>query len=274
MDRVEVAAPAKINLALHVTGRRADGYHLLDGLVGFADVADTVKAWPGQGLSLTVGGPFAADVPTDERNLMIRAAKLMRVDNVRLHLEKNLPVASGIGGGSADAAATIRALASLFDLEMPKPEHVLGLGADVPACLAGYPLRMKGVGEEIEAITELPVLHAVLANPGRPVSTPVVFSRLSSPDNAGMEGLEDLGTDPIRTLGTLRNDLEIPAIAVAPVIGDVLSALRSAKNCCLARMSGSGATCFALFPDAGTASAAAREVSEIHPHWWVVDTVI
>lgn len=272
---VEAFAPAKINLALHVTGQRADGYHLLDSLVVFADVGDRITVHSAEALSLEVTGPREAGVPGDAGNLVLRAAALLAPgQGARITLEKHLPVASGIGGGSADAAAALRALARLWGRALPAAAEVLALGADVPACLDGRPLRMGGIGEHLVALPPLPPVWLVLANPGVAVATPAVFRALTRRDNAG------LPLDPPRVasaadlaiwLRLTRNDLEAPALMLAPVIGSTLRALSAQPGCLLARMSGSGATCFGLFADPLSAAAAARGIRAAEPGWWVAD---
>lgn len=262
-------APAKVNLTLHVTGQRADGYHLLDSLVVFADVGDRVSLRPDAALSLKITGPQAAALPVSDDNLVLRAARLMG-GAAAITLDKVLPVASGIGGGSADAAACLRALAQL-GRALPTEAEVLRLGADVPVCLRGVPLRMQGVGEVLTALPPLPEAWLVLVNPGVGVATPAVFRGLARKDNPPMPELPPMATAPALAafLHEMRNDLEPAAQAVAPVIGAVKAALAAQPGCLLARMSGSGATCFGLFGSAGAAEAAARAVQSAEPGWWV-----
>lgn len=269
-------APAKINLTLHVTGRRADGYHLLDSLVAFADVGDRISAEAGDGLSLAVDGPMAGDLPAGADNLVLGAARLIggeRPPGARLRLTKRLPVASGIGGGSADAAAALRVLARLWNLPLPGPAAAAGLGADVPVCLASRPGRMRGIGELVAPVPPLPPAWLVLANPRRAVPTPAIFRTLDARDNPAMpDPLPDLsGFDALAGfLARCRNDLESPARALEPAIGDVLAALRGTVGCAIARMSGSGATCFGLYAGSRPARAAAAAIRAGHPGWWVV----
>ena len=265
-------ARAKVNLALHVVGRRADGYHLLDSLVVFADVGDRITVAPGQGLRLTVTGPQGGGLAADDDNLCLRAARAMAGPGAQITLEKHLPVASGIGGGSADAAATLQALARLWRVPLPDAAAVLALGADVPVCLAGRPARMEGVGEVLSLLPPLPAAWLVLVNPGVAVSTPAVFRALERRDNARLPAtLPRLAThgELAAFLMMQRNDLEAPAMALAPVIGQVRSALSAQSGCLMARMSGSGATCFGLFPDALNAAAAAAALRQAQPGWWV-----
>ncbi len=283
---VEVFAPAKINLTLHVTGRRDDGYHLLDSLVVFArDVGDVLRVEPADRLELVVEGPFQDGVPTDETNLVVRAARLMQslrnVDaGARLRLEKNLPHGAGIGGGSADAAAALKALALLWDVPLPTPTETLSLGADVPACMAGpAPLRMRGIGERLDPVPALPPLWLVLVNPGRHVSTPRVFSLFDSSHGADAVGMDDLRTGwDFETfqawLSAQGNDLTACATEEVAEIGNVLDALRSSPDCRTANMSGSGSTCWGVFKGGSAAHRAAEMLTQDHSRWWVRATAI
>lgn len=266
-------APAKINLCLHVTGRRADGYHLLDSLVVFAGVGDQVSGTLADPPSLSVEGPKAAGLTGEGDNLVLRAARAMGV-SARIVLEKHLPVSSGIGGGSADAAATLRLLARLSGRALPDAAAVLALGADVPVCLAGRPARMTGIGEGLAPLPPLPEVWLVLANPGVALSTPAIFRALARADNAPLP--RDLprlrsAADLAAFMMMQRNDLEPPALALEPVIGRVKAALSAQAGCLMARMSGSGATCFGLFADPLAAHAAARAIRAAEPGWWVAD---
>lgn len=264
-------APAKVNLTLHVTGQRADGYHLLDSLVVFADVGDWIEAAPAEALTLALTGPQARALAAEPDNLVLRAARAFAApDSAALTLEKHLPVSSGIGGGSTDAAAALRALARLWHRPLPEAGVVLRLGADVPVCLDPRPVRMEGVGEIITPLPTLPEAWMVLANPGVAVSTPAVFAALARKDNPAMPrtlpqvaSLEALAA----FLTAMRNDLEPPAIAAQPTIAEAKAALAAQPGCRIARMSGSGATCFGLFADAPAAHAAARAIA--CPGWWV-----
>lgn len=269
---IEVFAPAKLNLALHVTGQRADGYHLLDSLVVFAGVGDRVTAAPAGTLSLTVTGPEGAGLSAGDDNLVLRAARAFGARRgARITLDKRLPVASGIGGGSADAAATLTALSRLWNLPLPGAEKVLALGADVPVCLAGRPARMGGIGEALARPPALPDMAVVLVNPRVAVATPAVFRALARKDNAPLEppppAFATVG-DLSAWLARQRNDLEAPAISLSPVIADVLHAIE-ATGPLLARMSGSGATCFGIFPTIGEAAAAAARIAARNAGWWV-----
>lgn len=264
-------APAKVNLALHVTGRRGDGYHLLDSLVVFAGVGDTVAAVRSDRLTLAIDGPQAARLPATDDNLVLRAARLMQV-TASLTLTKVLPVAAGIGGGSADAAAALRVLAGLAGRSLPAADAVLALGADVPVCLAGRPARMQGVGQVLAPLPPLPPAWLVLANPGVAVPTPAVFAALDRRDNPPMDPVPRRMPDAAALaahLATQRNDLQAAAVAIAPVIAETLAALADRPGCLLARMSGSGATCFGLFPREAEAANAAAHLARRCPDWWV-----
>lgn len=266
------AAPAKVNLCLHVTGQRPDGYHLLDSLVVFVDVGDVIEVRAAPDVSLRVIGPQARGLPVGEDNLVLRAARAFSGSaGAEITLTKNLPAASGIGGGSADAAATLRALARLWAMPLPDADSVLRLGADVPACLAGRPLRMQGIGERLQPLPDLPAAHLVLVNPGVAVATPAVFKALPSKNNPPLPEVPGFASafDMAQWLAAQRNDLEAPAMALAPVIGAVKQELAAAPGCLLARMSGSGATCFGLFADPTQAQTARAAISAAQPGWWV-----
>lgn len=282
---LSVFAPAKINLYLHVTGRRADGYHLLDSLVVFADVGDRVSARPATGLSLRVEGPFAdalqgADGAADGNNLVLRAARLLAGEagiaaDAELILDKHLPVASGHRRRSADAAATLLVLNRLWGLDRGRQwlaALAARLGADVPMCLESRPLVVEGIGERMQPVGDPPRPGLVLVNPAVALSTPAVFKArtgaFSAPTPFDPATCADLGAF-IAALKARRNDLEPPAITLAPVVAEVLACLDTAPGCALARMSGSGATCFGLFPDQDDADRAAQVISADHPGWWV-----
>ncbi|OWY03262.1 4-(cytidine 5'-diphospho)-2-C-methyl-D-erythritol kinase [Thioclava sp. IC9] len=271
MRIIDAFAPAKINLTLHVIGQRADGYHLLDSLVAFGPMGDRLVLRESDALSLSVAGPEAAGVPADPSNLVLKAASLLSRpagQGAEIHLDKYLPPASGIGGGSSDAAAALRALAALWD--HPLPAETAQLGADVPMCLTPRPQRVRGIGEALDLVS-LPPLPALLVNPRVEVPTPAIFKGLDSKDNPPMPEVLPTFTgapDCIDWLATQRNDLQAPAIASAPVIGEVLDALMTLPGCRLARMSGSGATCFALFETLDAAQAAEATLAQRHPGWW------
>jgi 4-diphosphocytidyl-2-C-methyl-D-erythritol kinase len=271
-------APAKINLTLRVLGRRADGYHELESLVVFADLADKLTLKPGDTVALDVAGPFAAVSGKVSDNLVLKAVNALReraggVKAGRFDLEKNIPVAAGVGGGSADAAAALRLLARANDIPLDDERLVdaaRAVGADVPVCLASKARIMRGVGEQLSPPLHLPRLPAVLVNPGVAVATRDVFAKLVIPHQG-----EPLREPPFSFTGTVAflrghgNDLTDAAIACAPVIADVLAELQDLPGQLLARMSGSGATCFALFSSPAEASAATRALQTRHANWWV-----
>lgn len=279
-------APAKINLTLHVLGRRADGYHELESLVAFARVGDELQLVPGPCLSLTVSGPTAGLAGSEADNLVLKASRLLaeRVDGLKVgafHLIKQLPVAAGIGGGSSDAAAALRLLARLNHLPMSHPtvrEAARLTGADVPVCLEPHARMMRGIGEELGPAVQLPPFFAVLVNPRVPVETPAVFKAL------GLRPGEALGCAPhpapevasfdafLQDLQSARNDLEPPARQVQPMIDEALACVARTEGCRLARMSGSGATVFGLYDDAQGAAEAARAILDARPDWWVEAT--
>ena len=271
----KVFAPAKINLALHVIGRRADGYHLLDSIVAFASCGDWITVAPAGHLSLTLTGPQATHLSQTD-NLVLRAARALDPNGTaHIMLKKHLPVASGIGGGSADAAATLLALSRLWSVPLPPAQAVLALGADVPVCLSGHSARMQGVGEQISRFA-LPPTPAVLVNPGVALSTADVFRGLQNCNNPGLTAAPTLPTPESLAgwLTTQRNDLEPPAITCAPQVAETLAVLRALPHCRLARMSGSGATCFALFDTDAHTQAAAQTLTQAHPNWWVQPTTL
>ncbi len=306
-------AYAKINLYLHVIGRRDDGYHELDSLVAFAELSDTLTVRSADVLELEISGPFAAALsPDGEDNLVLKAARALakhvgRVPRAHITLGKNLPVSSGIGGGSADAAAVLRLLDELWGLSLDDDilrrsarklsENAdgartlkalfalwrdelndamlhrvgLALGADVPACLLGRTVFMGGIGEKLDLAPALPPSWVVLVNPALGVSTPAVFqSRTGEYSSAKRFSIAPRDTEELaQVLRERRNDLSTPALAIAPPIGDVLAALEALHGALLARMSGSGATCFALFAHESEARIAAAHLRRKHTDWWV-----
>jgi 4-diphosphocytidyl-2-C-methyl-D-erythritol kinase len=282
---VDVFAPAKINLCLHVTGQRSDGYHVLDTLVAFADIGDKVSLHADRlPKSFEVTGPEAVPELESDRNIMCSAAlKFWKRDTaLSMQLEKHLPMASGIGGGSADAAATYRGLlllrAAVEGHDTPRdptPEDahaMLEIGADVPMCVLSVPARVRGIGEQIEPIIDLHPYPIVLVNPRVQVSTPAVFKRLVAKNNPGLDpwpaSFEDRD-EVLNWLSAQRNDLQPCAVEDCPAIAGVLDALRQTEDCRLVRMSGSGATCFGLFDRVHKAQAAAGAIRAAHPGWWV-----
>ncbi len=272
-------APAKVNLFLHVVGRRPDGYHLLDSLVVFAGAADRISAEPANVLELRLGGPGAAVLAADAaENLVLRAARLLAEAagvrrGARLVLDKRLPVASGIGGGSADAAATLRLLGRLWDVSLPAAALAAmaqAIGADVPVCFESRPARMGGVGEVLAHAPALPAFGLALVNPGVAVPTPAVFAARRGAAFSSVAALPCGWADAAAMaadLAALRNDLEPAARDLCPAVETVLTALRAAPGCLLARMSGSGATCFGIFADPAAAGMAASGLQR--PGWWV-----
>jgi 4-diphosphocytidyl-2-C-methyl-D-erythritol kinase len=280
--RVEFA-PAKVNLALHVTGRRADGYHLIESLAVFTRFGDRISIAPAERDEFSVSGPYAPAVPTDETNLILKARDALRAASpsgrtapVSIRLEKNLPIASGIGGGSSDAAVTLRGLAKFWDLDaddMALTRIGEALGADLPMCLAGTPLVARGAGELLSPVADFPTLGLVLVNPGAAVSTPAVFAALQKRDNDPLPPLpRRLDFHTIRNwLEATRNDLEEAACSIEPSIGAAKAALEKA-DAGFVRMSGSGATCFGLFETGNVAKRAAASIRSHHPGWFVAAT--
>ncbi|MEM9330072.1 MAG: 4-(cytidine 5'-diphospho)-2-C-methyl-D-erythritol kinase [Pseudomonadota bacterium] len=278
---IERIAHAKINLALHVTGQRKDGYHLLDSLVVFSEYGDKVrvdKPHHAHGpLEVSVDGPFSQGLSGGPGNLVSSAALMLmeavkknqEVKPVAVHLTKNLPVASGIGGGSADAAATLLALQEFWGSDVDLVPIAAGLGADVPMCLQSKPLRAEGIGDKLSPLKTENALSVLLVNPGQDVPTPIIFRLLKDKENSpissnGMDTLPDL-----TELGAMRNDLQGPAEKLFPVISDVLERLVQA-GAVVTRMSGSGATCFGIFNTLEEAEAAGRAILKENSDWWCV----
>ena len=281
-------ARAKVNLTLRVLGRRPDGYHDIESLVVFADCADTLTLTPGPELGLATGGPGAQDCGEMSDNLVVRAARLLgeRIPGLTLGhftLDKHLPVAAGIGGGSADAAAALRLLAQANNIAIDDQRIVdvaCETGADIPVCLASRACTMTGVGENLSML-DIPSMPCVMVNPRVGVATKDVFTALGLGKGELLAGVGDVMLSPgwpaegasfdewIEAVGHGTNDLEKPALKVEPVIGEVLSALRATEGVKLARMSGSGATCFAIFEAIGDAGQAAKAIAKAHPGWWV-----
>ncbi|EBA04338.1 Putative 4-diphosphocytidyl-2C-methyl-D-erythritol kinase [Rhodobacterales bacterium HTCC2150] len=267
-------APAKVNLALHITGQRADGYHLLDSIVGFASIGDKLTVSEAATYQLTATGAFVEAMPKVEDNLITKAVNWFAANcsenpNVAISLEKNLPAAAGIGGASADAAAVIRALAKLWDKPLPTAQDLLFLGADVPMCLASTSCRVGGIGEELIGVASLSGTPIVLVNPRVAVPTPKVFGALKSRNNPAITNPDFTAeTDVIEWVLAQRNDMQDAAKVIAPAINDVLMALESTFPR-IARMSGSGATCFGIYGTQDAANEAAQKVATINPNWWV-----
>ncbi len=274
------SAPAKINLALHVTGRRADGYHELDTLAVFADCGERISVVPANDVTLAVSGPFAAQAPAGKANLALRSAQQLRKavgasGGAMIRLEKHLPAGAGLGGGSADAAATLNGLNILWQAglnDRTLAELGVGLGADVAMCVYSRALRASGIGEIIEPVSTLPPLPLVLVWPGKPVSTDSVFKQLHNVSNTALPTrpnafatVEDLVDYLVQT----RNDLQQTAIEAEPAIADTLDALRDTGKCLLSRMSGSGSACFGIYPDRDHAHKASEALISRHMDWWV-----
>jgi 4-diphosphocytidyl-2-C-methyl-D-erythritol kinase len=277
-------APAKVNLFLHVGAPATDGYHPICSLMAFADVGDRVAAYEAEALELVVRGPFAGALGGAGDNLVLKAARALiaaarrPVQPFGLMLDKRLPVAAGLGGGSSDAGAALRLLREALKLDLSDDELeavAAGLGADGAACLWGRPVLAEGRGERLSPAPELPVVDAVLINPGVGVSTPEVYAALDAGGRfgdvtppAGPEAFED-ATELAAWLALQRNDLEAPAILVEPAVGDVLETLRGEPECLLARVSGSGGTCFALCRSDIEAESLAERIQALAPRWWV-----
>jgi 4-diphosphocytidyl-2-C-methyl-D-erythritol kinase len=280
---LRVAAPAKLNLFLHVGEKRADGYHDLESLVAFTSCGDEIRLQPDSSISLSIDGPFGTDLPRGEENLALHAARLLAErtgarSGARILLYKDLPVSSGIGGGSADAAGVLRGLVHLWTLEVTRETlRDIGafLGADVPVCLDSVTSWMGGRGERVRALPPLPHAGILLVNPGVPVPTGRVFAALRARHGLGMPFPEQPFADVhalVRFLNETANDLEAPARVMAPAIGEVLRAIGELPGVLLARMSGSGATCFGLFSDEERTRTAGPLLRARHPDWWIAET--
>jgi 4-diphosphocytidyl-2-C-methyl-D-erythritol kinase len=282
-------APAKINLTLHVVGRRADGYHELESLVAFSRTGDRLTLEPGDKLQLHVVGPTAGASGDPEKNLVIKAARQLaeRVEGLRVGaftLVKTLPVAAGIGGGSSDAAAALRLLARLNALASDDArlyEAARATGADVPVCLAAKARMMRGIGENLGPVLDLPPLPALIVNPRQPLETKPVFEFMKiAPGSETHFGphpkiASDMSYDAlVAALRKGRNDMEDAASVLAPIVAKVLAILTAAPGCRVARMSGSGATCFALFDNCRAVGRARKAIAEAHPDWWVKATLL
>ena len=282
---VRVEAPAKVNLYLHVTGLRDDGFHELDSLVVFADVHDLITCKKGSGLTLKLSGPESASLrKASGTNIVLRAAKALadkvgpnKVKGVEIHLEKFLPVAAGIGGGSADAAATLKALCEFWDVNLSQreiSELAQFLGADVAVCVEGWSSFFSGIGDKIDPINNFPKLSMLLVNPGVELLTSNIFKARKG-SYTQMARLQRIPIDSMMFFDEIKkrtNDLEATAIIMAPVIKQVLSNISSSPGCKISRMSGSGATCFGLFDNKVQAKKAALELRKMNPNWWIVAT--
>lgn len=286
-EELSELAPAKVNLTLRILGRRADGYHELESLVAFASFADRLTLRPDAPLSLSVDGPTAVQAGAVADNLVLKAARAaaQRIPGLRLgafHLTKSIPAGGGLGGGSSDAAAALRLLAQANDLAIDDPRFAaaaLATGADIPVCLDPRPRVMRGIGEALSAPIALPALPAVLIGPGFPLATKEVFSALglAAGERRGEPAADAIPRERealLAWVGDRGNDLEPAALRLAPAIGDVLGALRGLPGCRLARMSGSGTTCFGLFDTPEDATSAAARLAAMRPDWWVSPTAL
>jgi 4-diphosphocytidyl-2-C-methyl-D-erythritol kinase len=281
---VEELARAKVNLDLHVTGRRADGYHELDSLTAFASIGDRLELREHDRLELEVAGPFAGMLVDEPDNLVLRAARRLAVlagreAQVRITLDKRIPVAAGLGGGSADAAAALRGLNRLWRLGMAPADLAIvgaGLGADEPVCLAGCTVRMRGIGQRLEPWYRMPAQAMLLVNPRLPLATAAVFRALELRQERPARDWPP-PSEPeafMAWLAVRENHLEAPARRILPQIGDVLATLKAQQGCRVARMSGSGATCFGLFYDDATCHEAAAAIGRAQPGWWLAASTI
>lgn len=264
-------ARAKVNLCLHITGKRADGYHLLDSLVVFPDIGDVLRVEASNDLTLSIDGPFCNGLSVTD-NLVLKAAQMLRPvgRGAALTLTKNLPISSGIGGGSADAAAALRLLSRFWDVPMPR--DTLPLGADVPVCVVEQTTRMQGIGEDLTPISNLPNFGIVLVNPLVSVSTAQIFAMLTQTKNPAITRPDGFATATklFQYLADQRNDMQPAAVKIAPQIGQVLTEIQRQTECGLARMSGSGGTCFGMFSTVAQAQLAADAIARQQPNWWVV----
>jgi 4-diphosphocytidyl-2-C-methyl-D-erythritol kinase len=273
-------AAAKINLFLHVGAKRPDGFHPLQSLAVFTDLGDALAIAPASDLSLKIDGPFAQGLDGEGDNLVLRAARALGSQGAKLTLTKNLPVASGIGGGSADAAAALRGLNALWNSGKDNAalcEMAAAMGSDIPVCVLSTPSFMEGRGEILRAPDSMPRLPMLLVNPRVAVPTKDVFAALKDRSGAEMSlprGRFHDTADLLRFLETTRNDLEAPALALQPVIGEVLTAIAALPGALLTRMSGSGATCFGIFADDACCVRAAQILKETSPNWWVAPTFV
>lgn len=273
-ESFHIFAPAKINLFLHITGKRDDGYHTLQSLMAFADVGDDLEFFPAEEFAVEVKGPFATALPPSTDNLIYKAAKSLADEyevplRGKIILTKNLPIASGIGGGSADAAATLKGLLKLWGLpeDLIRLQKIaLQLGADVPACLQGAAVFAEGIGEKLAPAQNMPAHYLVLVNPLIATSTPSVFKNFRAPFSAPIT--------PSLDIAQCRNDLTEAAIAVTSEIKTVSAAIANTANCVFSRLSGSGATCFGVYETAAAAAAAAAALKTKHTGWWVVSTKV
>ena len=272
MQMISEFAPAKINLSLHLVGQKSDGYHLLDSIVSFVNIGDKISIEPGKSGKLKVAGPFAKDLPRSNHNLVLKAARLFNnIKLSRITLEKNIPVTSGIGGGSADAAATVRLFSKFYNKPHLPVEKLISLGSDVPVCMQKGIVRMMGVGEEIINLSPAPKVGILLVNPRQALSTAKVFSAVKEKNNSGLN-LQGSGEKSLNSwfdwINSMRNDLTASAIDLIPDIRFILDKLITCDGARVVRMSGSGATCFALFEDFDLLQDAKLKIMKEFPSFW------
>ena len=279
---LEETASAKINLCLHVVGQKSNGFHLLDSIVGFTDFGDHLSFEKSDRLKLSVQGAFSNQIPLDETNLVLKAAELLRkINNIEcgahITLTKNLPPSSGLGGGSSDAAAAIRGLSRLWQVDPPELAYLMQIGSDLPVCINQKTQHMKGFGEILKEIETFPTLPILLVNPLKKVSTQTVFRMLKNKQNSPLLGYEKLirtKKDWINWLLLQRNDLTIPAISIEPAISEVLQTISTQTSVEKFSMSGSGATCFGIFKNKKDCDLALEKLRQERPEWWSVSTKI
>ena len=279
---VEEKASAKVNLCLQIVGQKSNGFHLLDSIVGFTEFGDHLSFKKSDALELTTKGAFSDQIPVDKSNLILKAAELLRtINNIKagahITLTKNLPPSAGLGGGSSDAAATIRGLSRLWDTDLPEIDDLMKIGSDLPVCINQKPQHMKGFGEVLEEINTFPNLPILLVNPLKKVSTQTVFRMLKNKKNPPLSKYEKLfqeKKDWINWLLLQRNDLMEPAVKVEPVISEVLRIISKQISVEKVSMSGSGATCFGIFENKYDCDLATKRVRLERPDWWSVSTEI
>lgn len=280
---MRLAAPAKVNLSLHITGKRADGYHMLDSLVVFTDFGDVVEIHPDERLTLKISGPFAGNLSAHD-NLVLKAARLLvqyagKPLGARITLHKQIPVGAGLGGGSADAAAALRGLRDVWDIELDDTalaQMALALGSDLPVCLQAQPSWVSSIGEHIEPIRLETDMWIVLVNPGIPLPTAQVYKSYVPPHRQAATHTKRIGSqrELVDLVTPLHNDLQPAAFSLLPEIKNVLAMIAHTPNCLLVRMSGSGATCYGLYESEISARQAADAIKTAQPAWWIQETRI
>lgn len=275
MHSIRVEAPAKLNLFLHVTGKRDDGFHLLESLFVFTEFGDVLEVSSADTLSLESEGPFASQLPEDAvDNLVLKAVRLLDDEaGAKVHLHKHIPVGAGLGGGSSDAAALVRALEKLWNKKADM-RALEKLGSDIPACYAAAAMYARGVGEQLMPAILPPPIYVVLVNPKKPLLTADVFKHFGTAYTEPREFPQQFSSfnTLIECLHTAHNDLQTPALSLMPEIARLLGALKASEGCAIARMSGSGATCFGLYDNEQKSLAAAASIGAAHPGWWCVAT--